>query len=341
VVVAIPSTGVVEQLTNWGARIAPDATLVSLVKGVDVGSRRFGSQLIAGTADVDPDRVVVISGPNLAAECARRQPAATVSASPDLSRAEQVQAMVMSGYFRVYTNRDKVGVEVAGAAKNVMALAAGMAHGMGFGDNTKAMVVTRGLAEMTRLGVALGGQPLTFSGLAGVGDLVATCTSPRSRNRTVGERLGQGEKLDDIIASMNMVAEGVKSSQAILAIAAEVGVDMPLARGVVGVCHEGLDPAEMVGQLMTRSAKRSCTGSSPEPRRGVAVTMHGARVGRGADREVRPGGGARRRLRRRQDAHPARCRRPGRGCGRDRCSTSGSIARSTRSALGPCRAGGT
>jgi glycerol-3-phosphate dehydrogenase (NAD(P)+) len=260
VVIAIPSTGVVEQLSNWGARIAPDATIVSLVKGVDVGSRRFGSQLIAGTADVDPDRVVVISGPNLAAECARRQPAATVSASPDLSRAEQVQAMVMSGYFRVYTNRDKVGVEVAGAAKNVMALAAGMAHGMGFGDNTKAMVVTRGLAEMTRLGVALGGQPLTFSGLAGVGDLVATCTSPRSRNRTVGERLGQGEKLDDIIASMNMVAEGVKSSQAILAIAAEVGVDMPLARGVVGVCHEGLDPAEMVGQLMTRSAKSELYG---------------------------------------------------------------------------------
>jgi glycerol-3-phosphate dehydrogenase (NAD(P)+) len=260
VVIAIPSTGVVEQLSNWGARIAPDATIVSLVKGVDVESRRFGSQLIAGTVDVDPDRVVVISGPNLAAECARRQPAATVSASPDLSRAEQVQAMVMSGYFRVYTNRDKVGVEVAGAAKNVMALAAGMAHGMGFGDNTKAMVVTRGLAEMTRLGVALGGQPLTFSGLAGVGDLVATCTSPRSRNRTVGERLGQGEKLDDIIASMNMVAEGVKSSQAILAIAAEVGVDMPLARGVVGVCHEGLDPAEMVGQLMTRSAKSELYG---------------------------------------------------------------------------------
>jgi glycerol-3-phosphate dehydrogenase (NAD(P)+) len=260
VVVAIPSTGVVEQLTSWGARLAPDATLVSLIKGVDVGTRRFGSQLIAGTADVDPDRVVVISGPNLAAECARRQPAATVSASPDLGRAEQVQAMVMSGYFRVYTNRDKVGVEVAGAAKNVMALAAGMAHGMGFGDNTKAMVVTRGLAEMTRLGVALGGQPLTFSGLAGVGDLVATCTSPRSRNRTVGERLGRGEALDEIIASMNMVAEGVKSSQAILAIAAEVGVDMPLARGVVGVCHEGLDPAEMVGQLMTRSAKSELYG---------------------------------------------------------------------------------
>jgi glycerol-3-phosphate dehydrogenase (NAD(P)+) len=260
VVVAIPSTGVVEQLTSWGTRIAPDATIVSLIKGVDVGSRRFGSQLIAGTADVEPDRVVVISGPNLAAECARRQPAATVSASPDLGRAEQVQAMVMSSYFRVYTNRDKVGVEVAGAGKNVMALAAGMAHGMGFGDNTKAMVVTRGLAEMTRLGVALGGQPLTFSGLAGVGDLVATCTSPRSRNRTVGERLGQGEALDDIIASMNMVAEGVKSSQAILAIAEEVGVDMPLARGVVGVCHEGLDPAEMVGQLMTRSAKSELYG---------------------------------------------------------------------------------
>jgi glycerol-3-phosphate dehydrogenase (NAD(P)+) len=260
VIIAIPSTGVVEQLRVWGDRIAADATVVSLIKGVDVASRRFGSQLIAGTLDVDPDRVVVISGPNLAAECARRQPAATVSASPDLTRAEQVQATVMSPNFRVYTNRDKVGVEVAGAAKNVMALAAGMAHGMGFGDNTKAMVITRGLAEMTRLGIALGGQPLTFSGLAGVGDLVATCTSPKSRNRTVGERLGKREALDDIIASMNMVAEGVKSSKAIVALAEEVGVDMPIAQGVVAVCHHGMDPSRLVEALMTRSAKSELYG---------------------------------------------------------------------------------
>jgi glycerol-3-phosphate dehydrogenase (NAD(P)+) len=260
VVIAVPSTGVADQLAAWGSAIGEDATLVSLIKGVDVATMRFGSEVIASTLDVDPARVVVVSGPNLAAECALRQPAATVAAGPDLARAERVQAGVMAPYFRVYTNEDKVGVEVAGAAKNVMALAAGMAHGMGFGDNTKAAVITRGLAEMARLGVALGGHPLTFSGLAGVGDLVATCTSPRSRNRTVGERLGRGEALDDIIASMNMVAEGVRSSQAIVGLARRVGVEMPIAEGVVAVCHHGMDPHGLVEQLLSRSAKSELYG---------------------------------------------------------------------------------
>jgi glycerol-3-phosphate dehydrogenase (NAD(P)+) len=260
VVIAVPSTGVAAQLQAWGTAIPADATLVSLIKGVDVDSLRFGSEVIASTLDVDPRRVVVVSGPNLAAECAQRQPAATVAASPDLARAERVQAAVMAPYFRVYTNADKAGVEVAGAVKNVIALAAGMAHGMGFGDNTKAAVITRGLAEMTRLGVALGGHALTFGGLAGVGDLVATCTSPRSRNRTVGERLGRGEALDDIIASMNMVAEGVKSSRAILGLAERVGVDMPIAQGVVAVTQHGMDPHRLVEQLMSRSAKPEIYG---------------------------------------------------------------------------------
>jgi glycerol-3-phosphate dehydrogenase (NAD(P)+) len=260
VVIAVPSTGVAEQLAAWGPLVGDDATLVSLIKGVDVETQRFGSEVIASALAVDPDRVVVVSGPNLAAECAQRQPAATVAASPDLARAERVQSAVMGPYFRVYTNTDKIGVEVAGAAKNVMALAAGMAHGMGFGDNTKAAVITRGLAEMARLGVALGGHPLTFSGLAGVGDLVATCTSPRSRNRTVGERLGRGEALDAVIASMNMVAEGVRSSRAIVALAERHGVEMPLAQGVVAVCHHGMDPHALVDQLLSRSAKSELYG---------------------------------------------------------------------------------
>ncbi len=260
VVLAVPSVGIEEQLDAWGGHIPPDATLVSLIKGVDVASMRFGSQLIAEALDCDPDRVVVVSGPNLARECAARLPAASVAASPDLARAAQVQAAVMAPYFRVYTNADKIGVEVAGAVKNVIALAAGMAHGMGFGDNTKAAVLTRGLAEMTRLGVALGGQALTFSGLAGVGDLAATCTSPQSRNRTVGERLGRGEALDDIVASMNMVAEGVRSSRALLGLAERVGVEMPLTEGVVAVCHAGHDPHELVELLLTREAKPEIYG---------------------------------------------------------------------------------
>jgi glycerol-3-phosphate dehydrogenase (NAD(P)+) len=167
---------------------------------------------------------------------------------------------MMAPYFRVYTNEDRVGVEVAGAVKNVIALAAGMASGMGFGDNTMAAVITRGLAEMTRLGVALGGQALTFSGLAGVGDLVATCTSSKSRNRTVGDRLGRGEDLGAIIASTNMVAEGVKSSRALLALAQRLGVGMPITEGVVAVCHGGHDPRELAGALLAREAKPEIYG---------------------------------------------------------------------------------
>ena len=260
VVLAVPSVGIMDQLQAWGDRIPAGATLVSLIKGVDVETLRFGSQVITESLDCEPDRVVVVSGPNLAKECAQRLPAATVAASPDESRAEQVQAAVSAPYFRVYTNPDKVGVEIGGAVKNVVALAAGMAEGMGLGDNAAAAVITRGLAEMTRLGVALGGQPLTFSGLAGVGDLVATCTSPKSRNRTVGTKLGQGMSLDEIISQMRMVAEGVKSSRAIVGLAHDAGVEMPIADGVVQVVHEGMSPEQMVVQLLSRPAKPEIYG---------------------------------------------------------------------------------
>lgn len=263
VVLAVPSIGIGEQLREWGDLIDGDATLASLIKGVDVKTLRFGSQVVADALDCDPDRVVVVSGPNLAKECAQRLPAATVAASPDLDRAERVQGAVMAPYFRVYTNPDKIGVEIGGAVKNVIALAAGIAEGMGFGDNTKATVITRGLAEMQRLGVALGGQPLTFSGLAGVGDLVATCTSPKSRNRTVGEKLGRGMKLDEIISQMNMVAEGVKSSEAILQLANDAGVEMPIAEGVVAVVHDGVAASDMVKALMSREAKPEIYGMDP------------------------------------------------------------------------------
>ncbi|MFT4744423.1 MAG: glycerol-3-phosphate dehydrogenase (NAD(P)+) [Nitriliruptoraceae bacterium] len=255
VVVAVPSTGVAEQLEAWGDQIGPDATLVSLIKGVDVQTRRFGSQTIAGTLDIDPSRVVVVSGPNLARECAKGYPAATVAAGQDQARTAQVQAAVMCPTFRVYTSPDRIGVEVGGAVKNVLAIASGMAFGRGFGDNTTAMVITRGLAEMMRLGVALGGDTLTFSGLAGVGDLIATCTSTQSRNQTVGRRLGAGETLDDIISDMNMVAEGVKSSKAILALAEEAGVEMPISEAVVSVLHHGVEIDTMTAGLLARRAK--------------------------------------------------------------------------------------
>lgn len=260
VVLAVPSVGIEAQLEAWGELIPSDATLVSLIKGVDVDTLRFGSELISQTLDCDPDRVVVVSGPNLAKECVLRQPAATVAACPDISRAEQVQRAVMAPYFRVYTNPDKVAVEVAGAVKNVIAIATGMARGMGYGDNTRSAVITRGLAEMTRLGVAVGGDALTFSGLAGVGDLVATCTSDKSRNQTVGARLGAGESLDDIISSMNMVAEGVKSSRAIVGLGERHGVDLPISGGVVLVCHHGAQPQDLVGALLSRSAKPEIYG---------------------------------------------------------------------------------
>lgn len=255
VVLGIPSAHVAGQLDVWGGAIGSDATLVSLIKGVDVDTRRFGSQVIVDALGCDPDRVVVVSGPNLARECAQRLPAGTVAACPDLDRAEQVRAAMMTPAFRVYTNPDRTGAEIGGAVKNVIALAAGLATGMGFGDNTLATVITRGLAEMTRFGAAFGADPLTFAGLSGVGDLVATCTSPQSRNRTVGERLGRGETLDDVIASMHMVAEGVRSSRAIVALAHDAGVEMPISEGVMRVCHEGYDPRELGRSLMARTAK--------------------------------------------------------------------------------------
>lgn len=260
VVLAVPSIGIGQQLAVWGDAVPPEASLASLIKGVDVETRRFGSQVIADALDTDPGRIVVVSGPNLARECAQRLPAATVAASPDLRHAERVQQAAHAPYFRVYTNPDKVGVEIGGAVKNVVALAAGIAHGMGFGDNTMATVITRGLAEMQRLGVALGGQALTFGGLAGVGDLVATCTSPKSRNRTVGTRLGGGESIDEVMASMTQVAEGVKSSRAIVDLAREHGVEMPIGEAVVAIIHEGLDPREAIQALLSRSAKPELYG---------------------------------------------------------------------------------
>jgi glycerol-3-phosphate dehydrogenase (NAD(P)+) len=260
VVLAVPSHALRESLVGWRDLMPAGATYASLIKGIELESRRRASQVIREVLDAPYSHVVVVSGPNLAKECARRMPGGTVVAGPETVVAQRVQAMSHTPYFRVYTNPDVVGVEIGGAVKNGIALAAGMADGMGYGDNTKAMLVTRGLAEMSRLGVALGGNPLTFSGLAGMGDLVATCMSTQSRNRHVGEELGKGRSLEEIIAEMNMVAEGVKSSRALLDIATDHGVEMPIVEHVVKVVHEGMPVTEMAGALMGRDPKSEFHG---------------------------------------------------------------------------------
>lgn len=255
VVLAIPSQTLRGNLAQWARLIPANATLVSLMKGIELGTTKRMSEVICEVADVPRDRVAVVSGPNLAREIAAKQPAATVIACSDAAAAERLQAASLTRYFRPYTITDVVGCELGGAVKNVIALACGMAEGMGFGDNTKASLITRGLAEMARLGAALGADPMTFMGLAGLGDLVATCTSPLSRNRTVGEQLGRGRTLDEVVGEMRMVAEGVKSSRSIHDLATKHDVDMPITEHVVKVVHEGMTPQEMLRSLMSREAK--------------------------------------------------------------------------------------
>jgi glycerol-3-phosphate dehydrogenase (NAD(P)+) len=264
VVLAVPSVGLAEQLTAWGGLVPGDATLASLTKGLDVTGARFASQVITDVLGCDPDRVVAVSGPNLAGEVAQGRPSATVAASPDIGRAQRVQTAVMGPTFRVYTNPDRTGVEVGGVVKNVLAIVAGAAHGLGHGDNTTAFLITRGLAEMARLGSALGADPLTFQGLAGVGDLVATCTSRASRNRTVGERLGRGEQLDAIVESMDMVAEGVRTAPLLADLAERHTVDMPMVRAVVAVTRDGGDVHELGESLLSRPPRSERWGMPGE-----------------------------------------------------------------------------
>jgi glycerol-3-phosphate dehydrogenase (NAD(P)+) len=206
----------------------------------------------------------VLTGPNLAKEILGGHPAASVVAMEDHVISGALQRIFTTDRFRVYTNPDVVGCELGGTLKNVMAIGAGMVDGLGFGDNTRAALITRGLNELTRLGCALGGSPMTFAGLTGMGDLVATCISPQSRNRFVGEQLGKGRKIDDVVADMNMVAEGVKSSKVVLALAAEKGVEMPIVEAVAGVIHDGWTVDEAVAKLLQREVGAELDGLDPE-----------------------------------------------------------------------------
>ncbi|WP_333619154.1 NAD(P)H-dependent glycerol-3-phosphate dehydrogenase, partial [Dietzia sp.] len=225
-------------------------------KGVETATLRRGSQIIVDEGAIPEDQVAVLSGPNLAAEIAEGQFAATVIACSDERRAEQMQGVFATGYLRPYTNGDVVGCEIAGAAKNVIALVCGIAAGLGMGYNTSATLITRGLAEITRLGVALGAEQPTFSGLAGIGDLVATCSSSLSRNRRFGEQLGRGRTMEEAQEATNgQVAEGVKSCTSIKALADAAGVEMPLTEAAHLVCHEGVAVSDLVRTLMDRSKK--------------------------------------------------------------------------------------
>ena len=255
VVLAVPSQSLRDNLAGVVGALAPGAVLVSLIKGVELGTTKRMSEVIVEVAGVPDERVAVVSGPNLAGEIASGHPAASVVACTDALTAGRLQTACTTGYFRPYTNTDVVGCELGGAVKNVIALVVGMADGMGFGDNAKASIITRGLAETARLGTALGADPVTFSGLAGLGDLVATCMSPLSRNRTFGERLGRGETVESILSGRLQTAEGVKSCRSILDLAHKHGIEMPMTEHVVSVVHDGMTPRDMVRSLMSRGTR--------------------------------------------------------------------------------------
>lgn len=256
VLFAVPAQTLRANLEQWSGRIDDEVTLVSLAKGIELDTLMRMSQVIVQVTGADPARVAVVSGPNLASEIADEQPAATVVACSDSGRAVALQRALSTPYFRPYTNADVIGAEVGGACKNVIALASGMAAGVGLGENTAAAIITRGLAEIMRLGIALGAKPATLAGLAGVGDLVATCTSGQSRNRTFGLRLGQGGTMESaMLATGGHVAEGVASCQSVLALAESYDVEMPLTDAVFRVCHRGLSVDEAVILLLGRSTK--------------------------------------------------------------------------------------
>lgn len=255
VAVAVPSQRARDVLVPLADAVPAHAVVVSLMKGVELDTDQRMSQVVAESLRIAPGRVAVLSGPNLAREIAQRQPTATVVASTDETTARLVARACASSYFRPYTNPDVVGVELCGAVKNVIALAVGISQGRGMGYNTMATVITRGLVEITRLGLALGADAETFPGLAGMGDLMATCASPDSRNHTLGVHIGRGMTLDQAVVATGGTAEGVKSCRSVLELATSLGVDMPITSAVVQVLHEHLPVDQLAGLLLARPHK--------------------------------------------------------------------------------------
>jgi glycerol-3-phosphate dehydrogenase (NAD(P)+) len=256
VVTAIPSQYLRHTAKAIGGRDFSPTTFVNVAKGIENGSLFTMSQVLVDVIpSVRPENIVALSGPSFAEEVSRKVPTAVVAASPGGDAARAVQKAFSSEYFRIYSSEDLKGVELAGSLKNVFAIGAGIAEGAGFGDNTKAAILTRATAEISRLGLRLGAQPQTFAGLSGIGDLIATCLSKHSRNRHVGEELGRGRKLDDVLAEMIMVAEGVATTRSVRDLSRQVGVELPIANEIFNIIFEGKDPIAATGSLMTRDAK--------------------------------------------------------------------------------------
>ena len=249
-VASIPTKFLRSALSELAPSLQDDRPVVSVIKGLENQTFMRPSEIIEDVLGSRP--VVALGGPSHAEEISRRLPATVVAASGDVALAKTVQDMFTTDRFRVYTNQDIIGVELAGALKNVIAIAAGICDGLKYGDNAKSALVTRGLVEITRFGEALGAEPLTFSGLAGMGDLITTCTSPYSRNRTVGERLGQGESLNEILNTMRGVAEGVTTTSSVYELADQMGIDMPITKEVYRVLFEDKSPEEATNTLMLR-----------------------------------------------------------------------------------------
>ena len=255
---AVPTQFMRSAWKRLARHVPADVPIVSVAKGIENGTLLRPTQVIkdALTGAIASARsLAALSGPNIAGELARYLPATAVVASEDAELATRVQSAMSTEWFRVYTNSDLIGVELAGATKNVVAIAAGIIDGLAAGNNAKAALVTRGLVEITRLGVAMGARPETFIGLAGVGDLITTCVSPEGRNRTVGERIGKGQKLGDILAGMDSVAEGVPTTRAVMELARRHHVEMPITEAVHAVLFEGKDVLNALSDLMTRDPK--------------------------------------------------------------------------------------
>ena len=255
VVLAVPAQSLRAQLPAWAPHLSANAVVVSLMKGLEMGTDARMSEVIKAELGIADERIVVISGPNLAKEIAREEPTASVVACTDPAVAAWAAELCTASYFRPYTNTDVVGVEVGGIVKNIIALAVGICEGKQMGDNTKASVITRGLAETTRLAMAMGGRAETMSGLAGLGDLVATCSSPLSRNHTAGRLLGEGLTLEEVAEKMTQTAEGIKSAQPVLDAAQQRGVDMPITEALVAVLQKKISVDQLGPLLLSRDLK--------------------------------------------------------------------------------------
>mgnify|MGYP001374863657 CR=1 FL=1 len=252
IIIGVPTHGVRDLMTGLPEKLK-SSTFVNLAKGIENDTLMRMSEVIKESAGLSPDKIVTLSGPSHAEEVAEGLPTTLVAGGVNTVTCETVQHVFSSSSIRVYMNMDIIGVELGGSVKNVIALASGVCDGIGFGDNTRAALITRGIVEITRLGISIGGKAETFAGLSGIGDLIATCLSQHSRNRYVGEQIGRGRSLEEVLDEMTMVAEGVKTSRSVKALSEKQFVEMPICNAIYELLYEGLDPKEAVNRLMTRS----------------------------------------------------------------------------------------